>query len=127
MQKLKCLIVEDSLIVKQLIEYTVSKIEGMEVDHAENGLLALKKMVRNRYDIIFTDINMPVMDGLKLISKIRKDTVHKDTPIVVITTESSREECQKALELGADVYITKPIKEQVLLKVILEILEKRQK
>lgn len=117
------MIVDDSRFTCELLKYTISKIEGVEVDYAENGLSALKKLLKNKYDIIFTDINMPVMDGLKLISAIRKDPLHKDTPIVVITTETSKEECIKALELGANAYITKPIKEKKLLKLILELLE----
>ena len=68
--------------------------------------------------MIITDINMPVMDGLKLVKRVRSDPVNSDTPIIVITTEGSQEDRQRALSLGANAYITKPIQgPQVIAKV----------
>jgi two-component system chemotaxis response regulator CheY len=61
---------------------------------------------------------MPMMDGLKLVSMVRKDEVHKDIPIIIITTEGAQEDRQRALSLGANAYITKPIQApQVISKV----------
>jgi two-component system chemotaxis response regulator CheY len=61
---------------------------------------------------------MPIMDGLKLVKRVRTDPVHKDVPIVIITTESAEEDRQRALSLGANAYITKPIQApQVIAKV----------
>ena len=70
------------------------------------------------FDLIVTDINMPIMDGLKLIRRVRTDRIHKGTPIVVITTEGAEEDRHRALQLGANAYITKPIQApQVIAKV----------
>ena len=79
---------------------------------------ALKKLSQQHFDILITDINMPMMDGLKLVSMVRKDEVHKDIPIIIITTEGAQEDRQRALSLGANAYITKPIQApQVISKV----------
>ena len=72
----------------------------------------------NKYDLIITDINMPIMDGLKLIKRVRTDERHKNVPIIVISTENSVEDRQRAMTLGATAYITKPIQApQVIAKV----------
>ena len=77
-----------------------------------------KDAIAGKFDIILTDINMPIMDGLKLVKRVRTDPTHKDVPIIVITTEGSSEDRQRALQLGANAYITKPIQApQVIAKV----------
>ncbi len=61
---------------------------------------------------------MPIMDGLKLVKRIRSDEAHKDVPVIIITTEGSQEDRQRAMALGATAYITKPIQApQVIAKV----------
>jgi two-component system chemotaxis response regulator CheY len=93
-------------------------VKTIRVTEADDGVDGLRKLASARFDIIITDINMPVMDGLKLVKRIRSDPVHKDTPIVIITTEGSQEDRQRALQLGANSYITKPIQApQVIAKV----------
>ena len=83
-----------------------------------NGQVTDATGLNGKYDIILTDINMPIMDGLKLVKRVRTDPTHKDTPIIVITTEGSDEDRQRALHLGANAYITKPIQApQVIAKV----------
>ena len=73
---------------------------------------------RRKLDIILTDINMPIMDGLKLVKRVRSDEALKDIPIIIITTEGAEEDRQRALALGANAYITKPIQApQVIAKV----------
>jgi two-component system chemotaxis response regulator CheY len=88
------------------------------VTEADDGVDGLRKLAGARFDIIITDINMPIMDGLKLVKRVRSDPVHQSTPIVIITTEGSQEDRQRALQLGANAYITKPIQApQVIAKV----------
>ena len=85
---------------------------------ADDGVDGLRKLAAGKFDIIMTDINMPIMDGLKLVKRVRSDPTHKDVPIIVITTEGSSEDRQRALQLGANAYITKPIQApQVIAKV----------
>ena len=90
---------------------------------ADDGVDGLRKLASARYDIIVTDINMPIMDGLKLVKRVRSDPVHKDTPIVIITTEGSSEDRQRALQLGANAYITKPIQAPQVIATVKELLK----
>ncbi|MCC6648405.1 MAG: response regulator [Polyangiaceae bacterium] len=113
-----CLIVEDSPMMRQLLVFALARVKNLKVTEADDGVDALRKLATAKFDIIITDINMPIMDGLKLVKRIRSDAQHKDTPIVIITTEGSQEDRQRALQLGANAYITKPIQApQVIAKV----------
>lgn len=95
--------------MRQLLVFALARIKGLKVTEAEDGVDGLRKLAAQRFDLVITDINMPIMDGLKLVKRIRSDEVHKDTPIIVITTEGSQEDRQRAMSLGATAYITKPI------------------
>jgi two-component system chemotaxis response regulator CheY len=113
-----CLIVEDSPMMRQLLVLALSRIRNLQIVEADDGVDGLRKLAGGKFDIILTDINMPIMDGLKLVKRIRTDPVHKDVPVIVITTEASSEDRMRALQLGANAYITKPIQaSQVILKV----------
>ncbi len=113
-----CLVVEDSPMMRQLLVFALSRVKNLKVTEADDGVDGLRKLATSRFDIILTDINMPIMDGLKLVRRVRTDPTHKDTPIVVITTEGAAEDRNRALELGANAYITKPIQApQVIAKV----------
>jgi two-component system chemotaxis response regulator CheY len=105
-----CLVVEDSPTMRQLLVYALSRIPGMRSVEAGDGVEALKQLAsEGRPDIILTDINMPIMDGLKLVSLARNDPGYKAVPIVIITTEGANEDRERALAIGANDYITKPI------------------
>ena len=104
--------------MRQLLVFALSRVKQIKVTEADDGVDGLKKLATGKFDIILTDINMPIMDGLKLVKRVRTDPVHKDVPIVIITTESAEEDRQRALSLGANAYITKPIQApQVIAKV----------
>jgi len=109
MSAYKVLIVEDSPTMRQLIVFALKRIRGLQISEANDGVDGLKKLSAERFDLIFTDINMPIMDGLKLVSLVRNDPGYKDVPIVIITTEGANEDRERALALGANEYITKPI------------------
>jgi two-component system chemotaxis response regulator CheY len=113
-----CLVVEDSPMMRQLLVFALARIKALKVVEADDGVDALRKLTTAKFDLVITDINMPVLDGLKLVKKIRSDDVHKDVPIMIVTTEGSAEDRQRALQLGANAYITKPIQApQVIAKV----------
>jgi two-component system, chemotaxis family, chemotaxis protein CheY len=113
-----CLVVEDSPMMRQLLVVALSRLKNLQVTEADDGVDGLRKLATGKFDIILTDINMPIMDGLKLVKRVRSDPTHKNVPIVVITTEGSNEDRQRALQLGANAYITKPIQApQVIAKV----------
>ena len=109
MAEYSCLIVEDSPMMRQLLVFALSRVKNLRVVEADDGVDGLRKLAGQKFDLILTDINMPIMDGLKLVKRVRSDAMHKDTPIIIITTEGSTEDRQRALQLGANAYITKPI------------------
>ena len=111
------LIVEDSPTMRQLITFALKRLRGVRVIEANDGVDALKKLATNRIDLVFTDINMPVMDGLKLVSLIRGDANFKQIPVVIITTEGGKEDRERGISLGANDYITKPIQTARILDV----------
>ena len=109
MSDFSCLVVEDSPMMRQLLVFALARIKRLKVTEAEDGVDGLRKLATGKFDLIVTDINMPIMDGLKLVQRIRSDENHKDVPIIIITTEGSTEDRQRAIALGANAYITKPI------------------
>jgi two-component system, chemotaxis family, chemotaxis protein CheY len=118
MAEYSCLIVEDSPMMRQLLVFALARVKNLRVTEADDGVDGLRKLASTKYDVIITDINMPIMDGLKLVSMVRNDETHKSIPIVIITTEGAQEDRQRALALGANAYITKPIQApQVIAKV----------
>jgi two-component system, chemotaxis family, chemotaxis protein CheY len=111
------LVVDDSTTMRQLLSFALKRLPGIRIVEACDGVDGLKKLSSDRFDLIFTDINMPVMDGLKLVGMIRGNDALKHIPIVVITTEGAQEDRARALALGANDYITKPIQPNKILDV----------
>lgn len=118
MSSYKVLVVEDSPTMRQLIVFALKRIRGFEISEANDGVDGLKKLSAEKFDLILTDINMPIMDGLKLVSMVRNDPNYKETPIIVITTEGATEDRERALALGANEYITKPIQTMKILETV---------
>jgi len=123
MSEYNVLIVEDSPTMRQLIAFALKRIRGVRIVEASDGVDGLKKLSSERFDLILTDINMPIMDGLKLVSLVRNDANYKSIPIVVITTEGAQEDRERALALGANDYITKPIQPTKILEVARNLLK----
>ena len=117
-----CLLVEDSPMMRQLLAFALYRIKGLTVVESDDGVDALRKLSKGKFDIIVTDINMPLLDGLKLVQRVRSDPVHKDTPIVVVTTDSASDDKDRAFELGANAYITKPIQASQVIATIRQLL-----
>ncbi len=118
MSEINFLVVEDSPTMRQLIAFALKRIQGSKVIEATDGVDALKKLSSQKFDMLLVDINMPIMDGLKLVSLVRADPTNRDTPIIMITTEGAEEDRKRALSLGASAYLTKPIQTQELLRVV---------
>ena len=112
------LVVEDSPTMRQLIGFAIKRIPDSKVTEANDGVDALKKLSSQKFDIILADINMPIMDGLKLVSLVRNNPAYKNIPIIMITTEGAEEDKKKALAIGANAYLTKPIQTQELMKLV---------
>ena len=107
----------------QLIGFPLKRLKGIEIIEANDGVDGLKKISADKFDLILTDINMPIMDGIKLVSLIRQDPNNKEVPIVVITTEGGQEDKDRAMALGANSYITKPIHSVSLLDTAKKLLK----
>ena len=122
MAKFRCLVVEDSPTMRQLIVFALKRLPELDIVEASDGVDALKKLPGARTDLVLTDINMPIMDGLKLVSLMKGNPLYKDIPVVIITTEGAAEDREKGMALGARAYIPKPIQTSNLLKVVREIL-----
>jgi len=114
--------VEDSPPMRKMIVFALSRVRELDVVEADDGVDALRRIAGTKFDIIITDINMPILDGLKLVKRLRADDNYKDVPIVIITTEGAAEDRQRALALGANAYITKPIQAQQVITLVREIL-----
>lgn len=118
----KVLIVEDSPTMRQMISFAVKRIKDVEVTEAQDGVDGYQKLTRERFDLVMTDVIMPVMDGLKLIGLIRSRPEMKDIPIIVITTRGAEEDRQKAMALGATTYVLKPIQSHKVLAEVKRLL-----
>lgn len=111
------LVVDDSETVRQVLQMTLTNA-GFDVVEAEDGVDAMQKLSDGQIDMLITDLNMPNMDGLELIKKVREEGHHRFTPIVMLTTESSEEKKLAGREAGASGWIVKPFKPEQLLKVV---------
>ncbi len=111
------LIVDDSETVRQVLQLALGNA-GYEVVEAEDGFDALQRLSCTKVDMLITDLNMPNMDGLDLIKKVRSEVKYRFTPIVMLTTESSEEKKKAGRLAGASGWIVKPFKPEQLLKVV---------
>ena len=119
----RILIVEDSPTMRQLLVFALKRIKGADLVEAQDGMDGLRKVTSDHFDLALIDINMPVMDGLKLISLIRGEQELGSMPICVITTEGAKEDRERALGLGANEYLTKPIQANKVLAVARSLLK----
>ena len=120
----KALIVDDSQAMRRSIIYALQRLDGLLCLEARDGAEGLRRLADERFDLIVTDINMPVLDGLKLIAHVRSErSPHKDTPLVVITTESAPEDRRRALALGANAYLVKPLRANAVTGAVRELLK----
>lgn len=113
---MKILVVDDSSTMRRIIGNVIMQLgfNKEDYDEAEDGVKAWKMLNEGQYDIILTDWNMPNMNGLELVKKIRADGSHIKTPIIMITTEGGRGEVIAALRAGVNNYIVKPFPAETL-------------
>lgn len=117
------LVVEDSPTMRQLISFSLRRIRGSKIVEAGNGVEALKKLSEEKFSLILADINMPLMDGLKLLSIVRKDPNYAKIPFIIVTTEGGETDKDKGMEMGANAYLPKPIQTNDLLKTVKDLLK----
>ena len=119
MAKPKILIIDDEAIVRISCEKCLLP-EGYDVDSAENGIVGLRLVESNTYDLILTDLKMPDMDGIEFLAKIRE--THPKTKVIMITGYSTTEHAEQAMRSGAYNYIEKPFIPETLVKAVKEAL-----
>lgn len=115
------LTVDDSASVRQMVSFTL-KGAGYQVVEAVDGMDGLSKTKANEIHMIITDLNMPKLDGIEFIKKVRTDPKLKFIPIVMLTTESQAEKKQQGKAAGATGWIVKPFKPDQLLGVVKKVL-----
>jgi two-component system chemotaxis response regulator CheY len=111
------LVVDDSAAIRRQVCAALSEIMGMDTHEAADGAEAWGLLAGRRFDVLVTDLNMPRLDGLKLVALVRQGGPHRAMPIVVITTEGAQADRQRALGLGADAYLLKPVEPGRLVEV----------
>jgi len=121
MQVRKVLIVDDSVSMRQMVSYTLRQ-GGYDVVEAENGQDAMTKLQASAVDLMITDLNMPVMDGIKLIENARKLPAMKTRPILMLTTEGLAQKKEQGKAAGATGWIVKPFDPEKLLQTIAKVL-----
>ena len=118
----KILIAEDSSTMRSLIVSTIVAVGNFEILEAANGFEALRILPREKVDLVITDINMPDINGLELVSFIKGNPNYRNTPLLIISTEGSERDRAKGLSLGADAYLTKPFSPEELQNLIVRFL-----
>ena len=114
----KILIAEDSGTMRALIASTLESMGPFEIVEAANGFEALRLLPREKVDLIITDINMPDINGLELISYVRNNPAYNQVPLIIISTEGSEKDREKGLSLGANEYLVKPFNPAQLIKLV---------
>jgi two-component system chemotaxis response regulator CheY len=112
------LVVDDSATTRSLVASYLAGWGEVEVLEAASGFEALRVLPSRAVDLIVTDINMPDINGLELISFVRANPNYRHIPVVIISTENSAEDRKRGLELGASGYLVKPFAAEALLAAV---------
>ncbi|MCP3674947.1 MAG: response regulator [Gammaproteobacteria bacterium] len=117
----KILAVDDSASMRQMVSFTLNGA-GYDVTNACDGQQALDAAKKQTFDVVVSDVNMPVMDGITLIRELRKLPQYRTTPLLMLTTESSGNKKMEGKQAGATGWIVKPFNPEQLLKTIKRVL-----
>lgn len=125
----RILLVEDTYFNQLLAaELLTSKIEGIQIEVAENGQVALDKLAVNTFDLVLMDVKMPVMDGLEATRRIKTfapEQANYNIPIIGLTANAVPDELDKCIQAGMDYWVTKPIQADELLATMTQAIEKK--
>lgn len=113
----KILIVDDSPSIRQVVRLNLVKA-GHEVAEAANGVEALELLAAGKYDLVVSDLNMPRMDGLTFIGKLRDIADGKFVPVIMLTTESTEDKKMQGLALGVRAWLVKPFTPEKLVSAV---------
>jgi len=118
---LSVLVVEDSSAMRAFVRAVLEDEDAAQVLEANSGFEAIRLLPRNAFDLVVVDINMPDINGLELLSFIRKSEAHANTPVIVISTEASEKDRQRGRDLGANAFLKKPFTAEQLRDVVARI------
>jgi DNA-binding response OmpR family regulator len=120
----KVLIVDDEPNILMLMEQALEKLEdeGVELLTATNGQEALRTIEAEKPDLVFLDVMMPKMNGLEVCSKVKRELGLKDVFVILLTAKGQEFDRQKGLDMGANLYMTKPFRPKEVLEKALEVL-----
>jgi two-component system chemotaxis response regulator CheY len=122
MAHLHALVVDDSSAMRKQLCYALQRVVGMDTVEAADGADAWRKLCTASFDIVLTDINMPLLDGLKLVALVRAGGAHQRVPVVVITTEGAEADRKRAMTLGASAYLVKPVQANQVVECVRSLL-----
>jgi len=120
---MKILVVEDSASMRSYVSTIIEGDADLEIVEASTGFEALKTLPHHKFDAIVTDINMPDINGLELVSFLKNHPVYRVIPILIISTESADADRQRAAALGAEEYVCKPFEASELMAKLRRLLE----
>ncbi|MFO0692300.1 MAG: response regulator [Polyangiales bacterium] len=108
MSSLRVLVVDDSSAMRAFVRAALEDDGIDDVSEATSGFEALRILPRETFDLVIVDVNMPDINGLELVSFMRRSAPHKSTPVIIISTEASAKEQERGIALGANAFLSKP-------------------
>jgi len=124
---LSFLVVDDFSTMRRIIRNLLKELGYSNVDEAEDGAVAFKKLKSGKFDFVISDWNMPIMDGLDLLKAIRSDAALAKLPVLMVTAEAKKENIIEAAQAGASGYVVKPFSASTLDEKINKIIDKMMK
>lgn len=118
----KVLTVDDSGSMRAMVAHTLTEM-GHEVKEAENGQLGLDAALATQFDLVISDVNMPVMDGITFVTNLRQQPNYRFTPILMLTTESGQDKKGAGKQAGATGWVVKPFNPQKLSALVNKVLK----
>jgi two-component system chemotaxis response regulator CheY len=123
-KKMKFLVVDDFSTMRRIVMNLLKELGYSNMEEAEDGVVALRKLQAEKYDFVVTDWNMPNMTGLELLVAIRKDDKLKNLPVLLVTAEAKNDNIVAAAQAGASGYVVKPFTAVILEEKLNKIIEK---
>jgi CheY-like chemotaxis protein len=123
MEGKKVLIVDDVQSMRLVVKYTLEEMGCKDVDQAINGQLALEMLKHKQYDLVISDMEMPIMTGMELLQQLRATDKHKSVPFIMLTSSADKEKIQKAISQKINGYVLKPVNPEILENRILQALK----
>ncbi|MGI9590263.1 MAG: response regulator [Myxococcota bacterium] len=121
----RILIVEDSPTMRALLVSALDDLAAVvKIVEVESGFEALRMLPREHFDLILTDINMPDINGLELVSFVKKDDRYRTIPLIIVSTEGAERDREKGMGLGADAYLVKPFQPEELRQLAEDLLSR---